>query len=31
MARANGIARFPADMGNVKEGSKIKVYLLGEL
>jgi len=31
MARANGIARFPADMGNVKKGSRIKVYLLSEL
>ncbi len=31
MARANGIARFPADIGNVKKGSRIKVYLLGEL
>jgi len=31
MARANGIAQFPSDMGNVAKGSKIKVYLLGEL
>lgn len=31
MARANGIARFPADMGNVVKGSKVKVYLLSEL
>ena len=31
MARANGIARFPADMGNVEKGSKVKVYLLGEI
>ncbi|TET49080.1 MAG: molybdopterin molybdotransferase MoeA [Actinomycetota bacterium] len=31
MAKANGIARFPADMGNVVKGSKVKVYLLGEL
>ena len=31
MARANGIAQFPSDMGNVVKGSKVKVYLLGEL
>ena len=31
MAKANGIAQFPSDMGNVEKGSKIKVYLLGEL
>jgi len=31
MARANGIACFPANMGNVKKGSRVKVYLLGEL
>ncbi len=29
MARANGIAQFPINMGNVKKGSKVKVYLLG--
>ncbi|MFC2145075.1 gephyrin-like molybdotransferase Glp [Actinomycetota bacterium] len=31
MAKANGIAQFPSDMGNVEKGSKIKVYLLGEM
>ena len=31
MAKANGIARFPADLGNVVKGSKVNVYLLGEL
>ena len=31
MARANGIAQFPADRGNVAKGSKVKVYLLGEI
>ena len=31
MARANGIACFPANIGDVKKGSKVKVYLLGEI
>ncbi|MFC2159150.1 gephyrin-like molybdotransferase Glp [Actinomycetota bacterium] len=31
MAKANGIAQFPSDMGNVIKGSKVKVYLLGEM
>ena len=31
MAKANGIAQFPANIGDVKKGSKVKVYLLGEI
>ena len=31
MAKANAIAQFPANMGNITKGSKVKVHLLGEV
>ncbi len=31
MARANGIAYLPVDMGDVKKGSMVKIYLLSEI
>jgi len=31
MARANGIARFPSDSGNIEKRSKVNVYLLDEV
>lgn len=31
MVRANGIAYLPADMEDVKKGSRVKVYLLSEI